>query len=82
MTPTNKETVFPQCAVGEGLAPIDVNLRHIQAFLREEGGTRSVTEGACETFKFKQNPLLRALPQSPMETAPSQREPSIIRAVS
>ena len=46
-----------------------------KAFLREEGGTRSVTEGACATLKSDETLLQRALPQSPAAPAPSQREP-------
>ena len=46
-----------------------------KAFLREEGGTRSVTEGACATLKSDETLLQRALPQSPTAPAPSRREP-------
>ena len=33
-------------------ADLCYNGRKQKAFLREEGGTRSVTEGACVTLKF------------------------------
>ena len=46
-----------------------------KAFLREEGGTRSVTEGACATLKSDKTLLQRPLPQSPTAPAPSRREP-------
>ena len=48
-----------------------------KAFLREEGGTRSVTEGACATLKFDETLPQRALPQSPAAPAPSRREPFV-----
>ena len=46
-----------------------------KAFLREEGGTRSVTEGACATLKSDETLLQCILPQSPAAPAPSRREP-------
>ena len=68
-----------------------VRFEPAKAFLREEGGTRqgfpkaneksfggslrSVTEGACATFKSDETLRQRALPQSPAAPAPSRREP-------
>ena len=46
-----------------------------KAFLREEGGTRSVTEGACATLKSDETLRQRALPQSPAASRRRQLPP-------